>query len=403
MSGKNSLEKGMTMTTRNRLVVNLKALKNNLMVLNSRKEDGNPESRVFGVVKANAYGLGAVRVAREIEEEVDGFCVALPEEARELVEAGIQKPILSLGYLPQEWMAYFAEKGIRPTLYDPDSAIAFNREAKKLGVRAPFHLAIDTGHSRIGILWDDEDRLEKIRAMAELDHLFLEGAFSHFASADEEDPAFTDRQFDRFLTVMEEMKEEGIAVPIRHIANDAALIRDPKYVLDGVRLGISLYGEFPSRAIRELNPIDLEEVVAWKTVITNIKTIAPGTPVSYNHKWRAPVSSRIATLQVGYADGYARSLTNRADVLIRGYRCPQVGAVCMDQMMVDVSRLEDELRAKKQPPLSVGEEAYLMGHDPAEWPTDSPITPLELADTIYTISYEILTSVSGRVTREYLN
>ncbi|WP_162200040.1 alanine racemase [Kallipyga gabonensis] len=391
------------MTTRNRLVVNLKALKNNLMVLNSRKEDENPEAKVFGVVKANAYGLGAVRVAREIEEEVDGFCVALPEEAKELVEAGIQKPILSLGYLPQEWMAYFAEKGIRPTLYDPDSAIAFNREAKKLGVCAPFHLAIDTGHSRIGILWDDEDRMEKIRAMAELDHLFLEGAFSHFASADEEDPAFTDRQFDRFLTVMEEMKEEGIAVPIRHIANDAALIRDPKYVLDGVRLGISLYGEFPSRAIRDLNPIDLEEVVAWKTVITNIKTIVPGTPVSYNHKWRAPVSSRIATLQVGYADGYARSLTNRADVLIRGYRCPQVGAVCMDQMMVDVSRLEDELRAKKQPPLSVGEEAYLMGHDPAEWPTDSPITPLELADTIYTISYEILTSVSGRVTREYLN
>lgn len=393
----------MTMTTRNRLVVNLRALKNNLMALNSRKEEGNPDAKVFGVVKANAYGLGAVRVAREIKGEVDGFCVALPEEAKELVEAGIQKPILSLGYLPEEWMAYYVDHGIRPTLYDLDSARAFNREAEKQGVRAPFHLAIDTGHSRIGILWDDEDRMEKIRAMAGLDHLFLEGAFSHFASADEEDPAFTDRQFDRFLAVLGEMDQAGIRVPIRHIANDAALIRDPKYVLDGVRLGISLYGEFPSRTIRDLYPIDLEEVVAWKTIITNVKTIAPGTPVSYNHKWRAPAPSRIATLQVGYADGYARSLTNRADVLIRGRRCPQVGAVCMDQMMVDVTRLEEELQARGQDPLSVGEEAYLMGHDPAEWPLDSPVTPLELADTVYTISYEILTSVSGRVTREYLD
>lgn len=391
------------MTTRNRLVVNLRALKNNLMALNSRKEEENPDAKVFGVVKANAYGLGAVRVAREIEGEVNGFCVALPEEAKELVEAGIQKPILSLGYLPEEWMAYYVDHGIRPTLYDLDSARAFNREAEKQGVRAPFHLAIDTGHSRIGILWDDENRMEKIRTMAGLDHLVLEGAFSHFASADEEDPAFTDRQFDRFLALLSEMDQAGIRVPIRHIANDAALIRDPKYVLDGVRLGISLYGEFPSRTIRDLYPIDLEEVVAWKTIITNVKTIAPGTPVSYNHKWRAPAPSRIATLQVGYADGYARSLTNRADVLIRGRRCPQVGAVCMDQMMVDVTRLEEELQARGQDPLSVGEEAYLMGHDPAEWPLDSPVTPLELADTVYTISYEILTSVSGRVTREYLD
>lgn len=391
------------MTTRNRLLVNLNALKNNLMVLKSLRDDGNPQAKVFGVVKANAYGLGAVRVAREIEGEVDGFCVALPEEAKELVDAGIQKPILTLGYLPEEWMAYFVDHQIRPTLYDYDAALAFNRTAKEKGVKAPFHLAIDTGHSRIGILWNDEARMKKIQAITDLENLHLEGVFSHFASADEEDPAITDRQFDRFLAVTGEMEAAGIQIPIRHIANDAALIRDRKYLLDGVRLGIALYGEFPSRIIRDRYPIDLESVVAWKAMVTNVKTIEAGTPVSYNHKWRAPVPSRIATLQVGYADGYARSLTNRAEVLIRGRRCPQVGAVCMDQMMVDVSRLEAELSGSGQPPLAIGEEAYLIGSDPSLPLLDEPVSVLELADMIYTISYEILTSVSGRVSREYLD
>lgn len=390
---------GGKMTTNNQLLVDLASIEHNLSALKAKTHG----QKIFAVVKADAYGLGALSIAKRLEDQVDGFCIAVPEEAMSLIEGGIKKPLLCLSYVTHEWYPTLVRYAIRPTLFDLDSARALNEEARRQGRRTPFHLGLDTGHSRIGMMWQDPDLMEKIKAICQLDHLQLEGMYSHFASADEADESYMQLQFERFQTVANQMTRLGYPVPIRHICNDAGLLRHPEFALDAVRLGIGLYGIYPSDFVKAEFPLDLAPVFCWRTEITNVKAIEPGTPVSYNHRWRAQRESRIATLQIGYADGYFRSLTNQSDVLILGHRCPQVGAVCMDQMMVDVTDLEAKRKMAGQAGVAIGEKAYLIGQAPKSPCVDPPVTADELARLIGTIPYEIMTSIAPRVSRIYLN
>lgn len=395
------------MSTSNQVIVNLAAIKRNFLKLKSMVNDN---TICMAVVKADAYGLGALKVANYLEKEADAFCVALPEEAKELNEAGIKKNILCLGFIPEEWDEYFIKNSIRPTVFNLETAQRLDKKAEKLSIKAPIHLALDTGHARIGFMWDDSKLLEKISSIAGLKHISIEGLYSHFATADEEDQTFYEIQMKRFNETTEKIEKNGIHIPIKHLANDASIMRKPSLTYDAIRLGIGIYGQYPSQFIKQKYPIALEPVFSWRCRITNIKLIKKGTTVSYGRKWSAPQDSIILTLQNGYADGYNRLLTNKADVLINGRRCPQVGTICMDQMMVDASKLLPEQIAIPEKnliqklPIKIADYVYLVGPDlglPLD-KQDRPITTDELAESTSTISYEILTSIGKRVSRCYI-
>ncbi len=381
------------MSTSNQIIVNLPAIKRNFNRMKNLSKEG---SYCMAVVKADAYGLGAVEVAKYLEDDADAFCVALPEEAKELREGGVEKPILCLGYMPEEWDDYFIENSIRPSIFNVMTAERINRKAEKKGLVAPIHLALDTGHSRIGFMWNNPETIKNMEYISRLPNLEIEGIFSHFATADEEDPEFFEAQQDRFNRVTQELEKSGLRIPIKHLSNDAGIMRDSSISYDGVRIGIGIYGSYPSDFIKQDYPNDLEPVFSWRCKISNVKKISKGTGVSYGRTWTAPRDSIIATLQNGYADGYHRLLSNKARVLIKGYSCPQVGRICMDQMMVDVTGLPVSVQ--------INDYAYLIGRpfdDPAA-PVDNPVTADELAAKASTISYEILTSIGKRVSRFYI-
>lgn len=375
------------MSSTNKLWVDLPALRENFIRLSTLA----PEAKHFGVVKGNGYGLGAVAVAKAIEADADMLCVAVPEEVQKLVEAGIAKPILCLGLLPDDWMDYFVTHGIRPTVYTVEAAEKLNALAGKHNTILPIHIKIDTGHTRIGFMWNDPDIMAHITAIAHMEHLNIEGIYSHFASADEEDRAYTEDQILRYKTVTDQLMENGVAIGIRHLSNDAGLMMyRPDAIFDAVRIGIGLYGEYPSDYVEDLKPIELLPVARWEATVNNVKDIEPGTAVSYGGTWRSEVPTTLATIQVGYADGYFRALSNRADVIINGVRCPIRGRVCMDQMMVDVTEAGE---------VHIGDKAILLGQDPH---SEERITGAELGRLAGTISYEIMTHIGQRVDREYI-
>lgn len=369
------------------LWVNLPALRENLHRLRSFASD----ARCFGVVKANAYGLGAAEVAKFIENDVDMLCVAVPEEIKQLVDAGITKPLLCLGLLPDDWMDYFVSHTIRPTVYTVAAAEKLNAIAKTQNTTLPIHIKLDTGHTRIGFMWNDADTIASITEIANMENLKIEGIYSHFAAADEEDRTYTEDQIRRFKEVTDHLIADGIDIGMRHLANDAGLIMyHPEAVFDAVRVGIGLYGEYPSDYVDEQQVVELLPVVRWEATINNVKEIESGTAVSYGRSWTSEEPTRLATIQVGYADGYFRALSNQADVIINGKRCRIRGRVCMDQMMVDVTQAGD---------VQIGDKAILLGQDPNG---SERITGAELGHLANTISYEILTHIGTRVDRKYI-
>lgn len=346
---------------------------------------GLPEGTgMIGVVKTDGYGHGAVPVAKAIAPFVCGYAVAAVPEAVILRKHGITKPILVLGNTHERDYKIILEYDIRPSIYEYSKAEALSREAAAMGKTAFIHIALDTGMSRIGYRPDRESigEVEKINA---LPGITIEGLFTHFAKADETDKEFTVRQYRRYMEFAGELQSRGIAIPVRHCANSAAIMDLPQMGLDAVRAGISMYGIYPSDEVNQ--EMKLYPAMEIRSFVTCVKEIEAGTSVSYGGTFTADKKMRIATVGAGYGDGYPRSLSGKGCVLIRGRRAPILGRVCMDQFMVDVTDI---------PGAAEDDRATLVGCDGEE-----QITMEELAGMCGGFRYEIPCVLGKRVPRVY--
>lgn len=336
-----------------------------------------PETRVLAAVKANAYGHGSVAVARFLERQgVTWFGVATAEEALELRSGGVGADILVLTPVYRQIEA-LADYGVSLTLADAHGLEALERSRAR---RARAHLKVDTGMGRLGLTGKDALALARRAARS---GAVLDGAWTHFAASDDEKRGYTLGQLEAFGTFLEGLRREGIEVPLVHAANSAAIFAYPEAEFDLVRPGIALYGYHSSPAIAALEP-ELRPALTLEAPVIFVKRVAAGTSVSYSGLWHAPRDTTVATLRIGYGDGYPRLLTGRAEVLLHGERRPVAGRICMDQLMVDAGDL----------PVAVGDTATLFG--------PGPLDAEVLGGRIGTISYELLTSLAPRVERVYL-
>lgn len=351
----------------------------------------------MGVVKANAYGHGAVPVARALTEAgCTMLAVALVEEGIELREAGCQSSILVVGGAYGDRYDLLVSHGLTPLVFSVAQVRALAAAARAASVRATVHLKLDTGMGRIGALPTELPAL--LEALRQAPELELEGVCTHFASADLEPRAVTERQVTDFHEALLLVERAGLRPRLRHLANSAGTLEYPAARQDITRPGIMLYGylpfgesEVPSTVVRRASEL-LRPALSWRTAITHVKTVPPGTPISYGGHWRSRRQARIATIPVGYADGYSRQFSGRpgfgcADVLVRGKRAPVAGTVCMDMSMVDVTDVPDA---------AVGDEVVLLGRQGNE-----QIDAVELAAKAGTISYEVLCGIGARVPRRY--
>lgn len=339
---------------------------------------------VMAVVKADAYGHGAVQVARRLEGKCAFFGVSSILEARELRQAGIGKPILILGYTPAEAFPIAVTQGIRPTIFHYEDAVALSRTAVEAGVTAPFHFAVDTGMSRIGFQATAQ-MADVCAEIASLPGLKAEGLFSHFATADCGDLSRAREQARLFGAFDRLLKERGLTIPIRHLDNSAGLINfcSP---YEMVRSGIVTYGMYPSPDV-DPGLLALTPALSWVSRITHIKLLPPGRQISYGGTCTTTAPTMVATIPVGYADGYRRSLSGAFHVLIRGRRAPILGRVCMDQMMVDVTGI---------PGAALGDPVVLIGASGQE-----AITVEQIAQAADSFNYEFVCGISRRVPRVY--
>lgn len=353
-----------------------------------------PGAQMMCIIKADAYGNGAVEVARRLVTlGVNYFGVSNVDEAVELRNAGITQPILVISYTPPTQVVRLAEYNITQTVVSAEHAQELSDEASRLGVTLTVHIKVDTGMSRVGFscyaLSDAASAAEAIARVCRLPSLDAEGIFTHFASADEKDDGgFTEGQFERLMAVINALGEQGITFKIRHCCNSAATLRYPYMHLDMVRPGIILHGVYTDAWMSELG-FDLLPVTQLKTTISMVKDLPSGTPVSYNRTYAADTPTRVATVPLGYADGFSRRLSNRGVVLVCGQRVPVIGRVCMDQCLLDVTDVPD---AKE------GSVVTILGCD-----GDEEITADELCATIGTINHELLCMPSRRVPRRYFD
>jgi alanine racemase len=359
-------------------VVSLSRLRANLLAV--KRHVG--AARVMAILKANAYGHGLEAVARALAPSADAFGVALVEEGIELRRLGIQNPILVFGGTWTRQLPLFLEHDLILTV----PSLARLRDAEEAAAartaRARVHLKVDTGMERIGVHYYNAEGL--LEAAARSPHVEVEGIYSHFANADAEDLSDARRQLERFLEVLRFYERRSLPVPMRHMANSAAILQLPESHLDLARPGILLYGVYPFAAASRT--LEVQPALSWKSRVVFFKVVQAGSPVSYGSTWRSDHPVRVVTIPVGYGDGYFRNLSNRAQVLLRGRRCPQVGRVCMDQLMVNI---EDGTGYN-------GDEVVLVGDQDG-----ARITVEELAEWAGTIPYEVLTAISERVPRVY--
>ncbi|KQY84305.1 alanine racemase [Paenibacillus sp. Root52] len=348
--------------------------------------------KLLACVKANAYGHGAVETARGLEQYgVDYLSVAFLDEALELRQHGIKLPILVLGYTPPEGVAVAWEHDITITLYSREVLDAIrNLNAGTSTGKLKVHIKMDSGMGRLGLL-PGKDAVAFVQEVASLDQVMLEGMFTHFAKADEADKTYTLEQYRRFQSVVEALRDQGCVIPIIHTANSAAAIDTPNLSYDMVRVGISLYGLYPSTEVNH-QVVKLSPVLTLKTKAVLVKTLPPHWGVSYGTRYVTQENERIATLPIGYADGFSRMLTGKAQVLVRGRRVPVVGTICMDQCMVSLQSFAEEAEE-----IQVGEEVVLIGHQSGEC-----ITVDEVAAQLGTIPYEVICMMAHRIPRIYL-
>lgn len=363
-------------------VISIPALSNNVRVVRSLLV---PHSRILAVVKADAYGHGMADVARHVVQEgVDYLGVARAYEGVHLRSIGIETPILSFEIVPREHLVAAIEHRLDVTVSALEDAATASSQAGKIGKRARVHVKIDTGMGRLGIPW--ESAVDTIAKIAGMPHLELIGVYSHFATSEETDQYFARLQLGRFVKVLEGLDRQKVPVQLRHMANSGAILALPEAHFDLVRPGLMLYGYTPRE--QQAIGLGLQPVMSLVSRVALVKKVDAGTSISYGRRYIAHQPTLIATIPIGYGDGYLRFLTNRADVLIRGKRYRVAGAVCMDQIMVDLG---------PEAEVTEGDVVTLIGTDGAEC-----ISCWEIAYRIGTIPYEITCLVTARVPRVVL-
>lgn len=362
--------------------IHLDAVEENMRQMKANLKEG---TRMIGVVKTDGYGHGAVPVAKVMDPYVWGYAIATIDEGIQLRRHHIEKPILILGVTHRSRFAELVEYDIRPAMFEECHVQELSDVAEAMGKKAKIHLALDTGMCRIGMR-PDEASADMVKRMAQMPGIEIEGMFTHFAKADETDKSAARKQLEAYLHFTELLGERGVRIPIRHCSNSAGISDLPEANLDVVRAGISIYGMYPSDEVRKDNVV-LKPVLELKSFITYIKMLQPGDQVSYGGTFTADHEMRVATVPVGYGDGYPRNLSNKGDVLICGKRAPILGRICMDQMMVDVSNIPDAQEDT---------EVTLIGRDGAE-----QILVEELAAKGGGFHYEIVCDLGKRVPRVY--
>ena len=339
------------------------------------------------MIKADGYGHGAVPIAKELNKiGVDAFAVAILEEGITLRNNGIRQPILILGYTSEYQYSSLIQYEIEPTVFCYEMAESLSKIAQALGKDAKIHIKLDTGMNRIGFK-PTKESVDIIEKIAKLPNIKIQGIFTHFACADEADKTETyeqERKYDQFITWLE---ERDIYIPIKHVSNSASIIDLDGFRKDMVRSGIITYGLYPSEEVSK-DVLDLRPAMELKTHIVYIKEVEAGEGISYNHTYVTDKKTKIATIPVGYADGYPRSLSSKGKVLIRGQYAPIIGRICMDQFMVDVTDIEG---------VSVMDEVTLVGHD-----GNKMLTVEEVANEAGSFNYEFVCGIGKRVPRVYI-
>ncbi len=380
----------MNITHRTWAEVNLDNIAHNV---NQIKKCISPSKKLMGVVKADAYGHGAFQTAEVLlKNGVDMLGVAFADEAVELRRLGIDAPILILGNTDESSIESILKYNITPAVYKLEFAKLLSQKAVECGKIAKIHIKVDTGMHRIGFLYgdskpDNEKTLEDILQMSKLDNIEIEGIFSHLATADEPKQDYTHAQFEKFVELTERLRSLGVEIPIRHISNSAAISRYPQMHLDMVRAGIILYGLYPSNTV-EYENVNLKPAMELKSRIINVMDLNENCGISYGRTYLTKGKTRIATVAAGYADGYFRLFSGKAFMVAGDKRVKQVGRICMDQCMIDVTNVNN---------INIGDEVVLFGGSGKE-----KVSADELAEQIGTINYEITCAVSRRVPRVYI-
>ena len=361
--------------------VDLGAIKYNFEQLKNRLA---PEVKTMAVVKADAYGHGSVKVSQVLENMTDYFAVSVIEEATVLRRNGIKKPILILTYTSPAQFETLINYDLIATIYSYEDAVKLSQAAKRLGEEAVMHIAVDTGMERIGFK-DTDESADIVAEITKLPSVRVEGLFSHLACADSKDKANANSQIARFDSFIEKLESRGVDIPIKHICNSAAAI-DFENHYDLVRLGISLYGLYPSEDV-DKSKVSLKPAMEVLSHVIHVKEVEAGTGIGYGHAYVTPENKKIATVCIGYADGYSRAYSNKGVVLINGKRAPVVGRVCMDQIMVDVTDIDD---------VKTGDLAIIMGESGNEY-----LSAEELGALADSFNYEIICTFMPRISRFY--
>lgn len=364
--------------------IDLDAIAHNIKMV--RKKVGN-DVKILGVIKADAYGHGAVEVGSQIEELVDGFALAVIEEAIVLRKAGLTKPMMLLGYTDESNYKDLLEYDVAQTIYSFGMAEKLSACATKMGKTAKVHIKVDTGMGRIGFL-PNEDSVAEVVKISKLPNIAIEGLFTHFSKADMagEGPDYTKGQFKKYQLFSNALETAGVQIAIHHVANSAGIMEYPETYLDQVRSGIITYGLYPSDEVDESH-LDLKPAMELKSHIVHIKEVPAGYAIGYGGTYVTKDITRIATIPVGYGDGYPRSLSNKGSVIVNGKLVPIIGRVCMDQFMVDITSVPDA---------KIGQDVTLMGRE-----GDTVYSCEEISALAGSFNYEFCCDVGRRIPRVY--
>lgn len=364
-------------------IVNLDNIRHNVSLM---RELSGRDTKLLAVVKADAYGHGAVMIAKALDSLSDFYAVACIDEGIELRRGGITKPVLILGYTAPEDYGLLIDYDIRPAIYDVSEAMELSRLAAARGTAARIHIKVDTGMGRIGFFCD-EDGVSAIESISRMSGIDIEGIFTHYAKADERDKTSANMQLERFRWINSRLADMGIHIPIRHISNSAGIMEMDDKDFDMVRSGIVTYGLYPSEEV-DRQIADLHPAMSLVSKVIHVKNVKAGTGIGYGWSYVAERDMKVATVAAGYADGYPRAQSNIGRVIIRGQYAPIIGRVCMDQFMVDVSHIDG---------VKVKDDVTLWGRD-----GDAVITVEEVAAPANSFNYELICNVGRRVPRVYV-